>query len=85
MSEEDMNMMHGSHLPDIVNTTQGNSAGTRKRRWNLALAGMDDPPKAFDWRNVNGVSYVTPARYQRQVMTCYAFAAVSNTLINYAN
>lgn len=33
-------------------------------------------PAAFDWRNVNGHSYVGPVRNQGACGSCYAFAAV---------
>ncbi len=35
-----------------------------------------DLPAAFDWRNVNGHSYVGPVRNQGACGSCYAFAAV---------
>ncbi|RWS21561.1 dipeptidyl peptidase 1-like protein, partial [Leptotrombidium deliense] len=36
----------------------------------------DSLPKEFDWRNVNGVNYVTPVRNQGSCGSCYAFSSV---------
>lgn len=41
------------------------------------LPAADSLPHAFDWRNVNGVSYVGPIRDQGVCGDCYAFAAVA--------
>ncbi|CAL4065910.1 unnamed protein product, partial [Meganyctiphanes norvegica] len=35
-------------------------------------------PKSFDWRNVEGVSYVSDIRDQRSCGSCYAFASMAN-------
>lgn len=34
-------------------------------------------PTAFDWRDVNGISYVAPVRSQGSCGSCYAFASVA--------
>ncbi|XP_076448030.1 dipeptidyl peptidase 1-like [Babylonia areolata] len=34
-------------------------------------------PDNFDWRNVNGVNYVSPIRNQGQCGSCYAFASMA--------
>ena len=34
-------------------------------------------PDSFDWRNVNGVSYVSPIRNQGSCGSCYAFASMA--------
>lgn len=42
-----------------------------------ALPDTANLPSAFDWRNVNGASYVGPVRDQGSCGSCYAFAAVA--------
>jgi len=76
--EEKIKKLHGSMDSEAWEEKQ--KALNRGKRWSLALASMDDPPAAFDWRNVSGVSYVTPAKFQGYVETCYSFAAVSSPL-----
>lgn len=37
----------------------------------------DAMPTSFDWRNVNGVNYVSPIRNQGSCGSCYAFASMA--------
>merc|ERR1712142_371710 len=34
-------------------------------------------PKSFDWRNVDGIDYVSPIRNQGNCGSCYAFASMA--------
>merc|ERR1712226_440568 len=36
-----------------------------------------DIPEAYDWRNVNGVSYVSPVRHQDMCGSCYIFSSAA--------
>ncbi|XP_064114817.1 dipeptidyl peptidase 1-like isoform X2 [Macrobrachium nipponense] len=35
-------------------------------------------PDSFDWRNINGVNYISPVGDQASCGSCYAFASVAN-------
>eukprot|EP01027_Heterolobosea_sp_BB2_P018650 GEZU01026242.1.p1 GENE.GEZU01026242.1~~GEZU01026242.1.p1 ORF type:complete len:461 (-),score=134.83 GEZU01026242.1:970-2352(-) len=48
-----------------------NKAAKTTQRVNLAL------PESFDWRNVNGVNYVSPIRDQGICGSCYAFGTLA--------
>jgi len=37
---------------------------------------VSDLPESFDWRNVDGVNYVSPVRNQAQCGSCYAYSAL---------
>jgi len=71
--EEKLRKMLGGRVSLAYRAKQ--KALNRRRRWSLALAAMDDPPVSLDWRNISGVSYVTPAKNQGYFETCYSFAA----------
>ena len=38
---------------------------------------VGDLPDYFDWRNINGVNFVSPVRNQDQCGSCYAFASMA--------
>jgi len=74
-SDDDLDVMSGA--VDSEDWEQKQIALSSGRRWSLELASMEDPPKAFDWRNVSGKSYVSPVKNQGKTGTCYSYAAVS--------
>lgn len=39
---------------------------------------LEEIPRRFDWRNVNGKNYVTPIKNQKQCGSCVAFATIAS-------
>ena len=35
-------------------------------------------PASWDWRNVEGVNYISPVRDQKSCASCYSFASMAN-------
>ena len=74
--------LEGKKVSELVNMAGGKKsiilgkpkpAPADKRTLELAA----QLPESFDWRNVNGVSYVSPVRNQGGCGSCYAFAAMA--------
>lgn len=57
--------------PDVILAVPGSNRLLRQAMKAVPL------PKTWDWRNVNGKSYVTPARHQGGCGSCVAFATTA--------
>ena len=84
------NMWYATHYPELTEMTL---AERLRRAGGIPKSGTefpspapvkpdiqmvaDDLPDHFDWRNVNGVDYVSPIRNQGQCGSCYAFASMA--------
>ena len=80
-----------THYPQVANITLGGllrrAGGVPKLRqscWHRPASvtekvrkEAEDLPTTFDWRNQNGVDYVSPVRNQGQCGSCYAFGSMA--------
>jgi C1A family cysteine protease len=68
---------NGEPLEDIVPSVTEADLGEECRQSlsQTATSQRGDVPTAFDWRNVDGHSYIGPIRAQGSCGACYAFAA----------
>ncbi|XP_037068459.1 LOW QUALITY PROTEIN: dipeptidyl peptidase 1-like [Pollicipes pollicipes] len=69
----DMQRRSGGHLSRVYGVTRLRSSPSRL----LERALRERLPRAWDWRDVRGVNYVSPIRNQGTCGSCYAFASMA--------
>ncbi|RWS06917.1 Dipeptidyl peptidase 1-like protein [Dinothrombium tinctorium] len=70
LSHRELHLMRGGPRSRIMDPPKPRKASSIVKR------DVKTVPLEFDWRNVNGVNYVSPVRNQGACGSCYAFSSV---------
>ncbi|KAL0477258.1 cathepsin C [Acrasis kona] len=69
------NMMAGTVIPKFKADAHKNHVANMQKY--QVKSSNENIPKEFDWRNVDGTSFVSPVRSQGSCGSCYAFASTA--------